>query len=78
MSYFSNLGRRIPFEGMRVFNQVPSEYYKLRQPALHYETILERLKQQHLAPQALSTDTFKHTAQSLLGKLNPVLHTKIC
>lgn len=69
MSYFSNLGRRIPFEGMRVFNQVPSEYYKLRQPALHYETILERLKQQHLAPQALSTDTFKHTAQSLLGKI---------
>ena len=69
MSYFSNLGRRIPFEGMRVFNQTPSEYYKLSQPALHYETILDRLKKQHMAPQALITDTFKHTAQSLLEKI---------
>lgn len=69
MSYFSNLGRRIPFEGMRVFNQTPSEYYKLRQPKLHYETLLDRLKQQHMAPQALSTDSFKNTAQSLLGKI---------
>lgn len=70
MSYFSNLGRRIPFEGMRVFNQTPSEYYKLSQPALHYEVILDRLKQQDMAPQPLSTDTFKHSAQSLLEKID--------
>ena len=55
---------------MRVFNQTPSEYYKLSQPALNYEVILDRLQQQHMAPQDLSTDTFKHTAQSLLEKID--------
>jgi hypothetical protein len=54
---------------MRVFNQTPSEYYKLSQPALNYELILQRLQQQNMAPQTISTDTFKHSAQSLLEKI---------
>ena len=69
MSYFSNLGRRIPFEGMRVFNQIPSEYYKLDQPELDYEKILDRLKQQGFAPPAFSSENFKNTAQSLLNTI---------
>ncbi|MFY8013898.1 MAG: hypothetical protein ACOVN3_00520, partial [Limnohabitans sp.] len=51
MAYFSNLGRRVPTEGLRVFNQTPSEYYQLKQPELNYEQILGRLKQQNMAPE---------------------------
>lgn len=70
MTYFSNLGRRVPTEGMRVFNQTPSEFYKLSQPELNYEKILERLKQQHMAPEHFSTDAFQNTAQLILEKLS--------
>lgn len=66
MDYFSNLGRRIPFKGMRVFNQIPSEYYKLSQPTLDFEKILDRLKQQCIAPPSFSYENFKSAAQSLL------------
>lgn len=67
MSYFSNLGRRIPETGMRVFNQTPSEYYRLNQPTLAYSEILGRLKKQDLAPAEVSDKSFESTAQSLLG-----------
>ena len=69
MSYFSNLGRRIPFEGMRVFNQTPSEYYKLSQPALDFEKILDRLIQQNIAPSSFSSENFKNAAQTLLNTI---------
>ena len=67
MSYFSNLGRRVPFEGMRVFNQSASHYYKLSQPELDFEKILLRLKQQSLAPSCYSSESFKNDAQLLLN-----------
>jgi hypothetical protein len=67
MSYFSNLGRRIPETGMRVFNQTPSEYYRLNQPNLAYSEILGRLKKHDLAPMELSNKNFENTAQSLLN-----------
>jgi hypothetical protein len=70
MMYFSNLGRRVPTEGLRVFNQTPSEYYKLKQPELDYEQILGRLKQQNMAPESLSTEAFQNTAKVVLEKLD--------
>lgn len=69
LTYFSNLGRRVPTEGLRVFNQTPSEYYKLKQPELDYERILGRLKQQHMAPEFFSTEAFQNTAEAILEKL---------
>jgi hypothetical protein len=69
MSYFSNLGRRIPESGLRVFNQIPSEYYRLNQPTLAYSEILGRLKKQDLAPAEVSEKTFESTAQNLLGHI---------
>jgi hypothetical protein len=69
MSYFSNLGRRIPESGLRVFNQTPSEYYRLNQPTLAYSEILGRLKKQDLAPAEVSEKTFESTAQNLLGHI---------
>jgi hypothetical protein len=70
MTYFSNLGRRIPFEGVRVFNRTPSQYYKLTQPVLDYEKILERLKQQDMAPASFSIKDFNSAAQSLFETIS--------
>ena len=39
---FDGQGRRIPFEGMRVFNEVSSWYYKIKQPQNNFEDILLR------------------------------------
>jgi hypothetical protein len=69
MTYFSNLGRRVPTEGLRVFNQTPSEYYKLNQPELNYAQILGRLKKQNMAPESFSTEAFQTTAKAVLDKL---------
>lgn len=66
MSYFSELGRRVPTEGLRVFNPTPSEYYKLSQPELNFENILARLKQQQMAPETFSPEDFEIAANSLL------------
>ena len=66
MSYFSNLGRRIPYDGIRVFNQSPSQYYKLNQPELNYEKILTRLQQQGMVSNSFLAENFKSAAQSLL------------
>ena len=67
MSYFSNLGRRFPEDGMRVFNKIPSEYYKLVQPKLDYGKILGRLKLQGLSPLAFSESDFERNTHSLLN-----------
>jgi hypothetical protein len=69
MSYFSNLGRRISFEGIRVFNQTPSDYYKLNQPELDFEKILGRLKEQRMAPPSIMAENFKTASQSLLNTI---------
>jgi hypothetical protein len=70
MSFFSKLGRRIPLDGMRVFNQIPSQYYQLSQPALNYAKILERLQQQGMAPSTFSANDFKSFSESLIQIIN--------
>ena len=42
---FDERGRRIPFEDMRVFNEVSLSYYKLNQPEIEFEKILSNSKQ---------------------------------
>ena len=70
MSFFSKLGRRIPLKGMRVFNQIPSQYYQLSQPEINYAKILERLQQQGMAPSTFSANDFKSSSESLLQIIN--------
>ena len=41
---FDQKGRRIPFEGMRVFNEHARWYYQIKQPELDYEIIFKRAK----------------------------------
>ena len=42
---FDQQGRRIPFDGMRVFNEVSLWYYKIKQPQNNFEDILSRSKE---------------------------------
>lgn len=69
MTYFDDNGRRIPGEGMRVFGKAPSRYYRLTQPLLDYEGILDRCVRYSLAPVDLTPAAFKSGAESLLDKL---------
>ena len=39
---FDQNGRRIPFLGVRVFNETPRWYYKLKQPNIDYNSIYKR------------------------------------
>ena len=39
-SIFDQNGRRVPFPGMRVFNEVSSQYYKIKQPSIDFSKIL--------------------------------------
>ncbi len=34
---FDDNGRRVPYEGMRVFNEVSLQYYKINQPEINFE-----------------------------------------
>jgi hypothetical protein len=74
MSYFSNIGRRIPSAGVRVFNQIPSEYYRLEQPVLDYEKILNRLQRQEIVKRSLDAKNFKNIAESLIQKISNDAH----
>ncbi len=42
---FDERGRRIPFEDMRVFNEVSLSYYKINQPEIDFEKIFSNSKQ---------------------------------
>ena len=69
MEYFSNIGRRVPTEGVRVFNQIPSEYYKLSQPALNFEQILKNLEHQGMVIPSFKARKFKQAALGVLSTI---------
>ena len=69
MDYFSKIGRRVPTEGMRVFNQIPSEYYKLSQPELNFEQILESLEHQGMVVPSFKAEKFKQAALGVLSTI---------
>jgi hypothetical protein len=66
MNYFSSIGRRIPYDGIRVYNKIPSQYYKLKQPEINYNEILNRLKLQGIVPKKYSSINFENKAKSIL------------
>jgi len=69
LHYFDENGRRIPSHGMRVFSPEPRKYYKLQQPALNFELILNRSKKENLVEKFFSTDDFKHKIEILIEKI---------
>lgn len=64
--YFDEQGWRIPFEGMRVFGEKRSNYYKLEQPEINYEDILERSKKNNICPVSFTVKEFETKAKKLL------------
>ena len=63
---FDDFGRRIPTNGDRVFGAQPSFYYKLTQPKINYESILQRAKKYGLCSNDLSLTHFQSKATALL------------
>lgn len=64
---FDDYGRRVPYEGMRVFNQVSRRYNSLQQPDLNYPRILARLKE-HLGVKAGAPE-FEAACTGILSSL---------
>ena len=69
LKLFDDFGRRLPSNDDRVFGPKPSNYYKLKQPDISYNSILERLKENNLQIKNISSDDFKKHAESLLIKI---------
>ncbi len=70
MELFNQLGRRIAGDGIRIFGKEPSQYYRLYQPALDFEAILDRSSRHgNLRQNAISSEEFKTKAESLLAKI---------
>ncbi len=69
MQFFDDNGRRVPSDDARLFGSTPSFYYKLNQPAINYEQLLERSKRFNLVPEDVTSSDFKSKAETLLEKI---------
>jgi hypothetical protein len=65
---FDEMGRRFPFDGMRVFNEVSSWYYKIQQPQDSFENILSRSKKFSGVDKSISTELFESICMGLKQK----------
>lgn len=66
---FDDNGRRIPYKGMRVFNKVSSNYYKIKQPDIDFEKILLNSQKHANVDLRFSADSFRDTCTDLKGRL---------
>lgn len=62
---FNELGRRIPAEGMRVYGRVPRTYYRLVQPEIRFDAVLERSQRHSGVSGALSAKAFESACRDL-------------
>ena len=69
MSYFDNYGRRIPRDGMRVYGETPSQYYKLEQLELDLESIFNRSREQNLFTNEIDINAFDKKISSVILKI---------
>ena len=69
MNLFNDFGRRLPSDDDRLFGDKPSYYYKLNQPNIDYDLILERAKKYNFCSNDLSISSFKSKADLLFKKL---------
>ncbi len=65
---FDARGRRIPFEGMRVYNEVPLWYYTLKQPQNSFENILSRCRKHTGIDPTVTTESFESVCMGLKRK----------
>lgn len=69
MNYFNSDGRRIPSKDLRVFSEVPKNYYRLRQPAIDYSSILNKSIRFGGVDPAVSSLQFKTACESLRAQI---------
>jgi len=68
-SLFNNQGQRIPFENMRVFNEVSLSYYKLKSPKFSFEGILTNSQQYAGVDSKISVKSFELVCLELKKKV---------
>jgi hypothetical protein len=69
MQLFNEHGRRIPFPGMRVYNQVSRRYYWLNQPPINFDEIYYRTARHLEFTMPFSAKQFAEACQSMLHDL---------
>jgi len=62
---FNEYGRRIPFNGMRVFNNVSRRYYQLNQPDIEFDIVLSRISEHAKVDKIISSKTFESVCLDL-------------
>ena len=65
MIFFSEEGRRVPSQAMRVFSDTPNFFYRLNTPDIQYPDVWARLHQSGLT-QDLSASEFKRQTEQLI------------
>jgi|APSaa5957512535_1039671.scaffolds.fasta_scaffold35658_3 hypothetical protein len=66
---FDDNGRRIPYEGMRVFNEVSLQYYKINQPEINFEEILSNSQKYANVDSKITAESFEYTCVELKKKI---------
>lgn len=69
MKFFDENGRRIPGEGMRVFAQVPSNYYRIDPPVINFDQILARSKKYGFVQSDVAGAEFANKANEIKSKI---------
>lgn len=70
MSYFNEIGRRIPTLNSRVFSDKPSLYYRLEDKMPDYGDVLERSKKFDLVKKDFSLTSFKNKADKIIETIS--------
>ena len=63
---FDEHGRRVPFEGMRAFNNVSRRYYQLNQPDIQFDTVLRRMNKHAGVAESISAHQFESACLDLM------------
>ena len=66
---FDENGRRIPYEGMRVYNEVSLSYYKINQPKGDFDEILSNSQQYANVDSNITVESFESTCMELKNKI---------
>jgi hypothetical protein len=65
---FDGNGKRIPFHGMRVFNEISLWYYKIKQPRDSFEDILSRSREHAGVDPNITAESFESVCMGLKKK----------
>jgi|APSaa5957512535_1039671.scaffolds.fasta_scaffold57287_2 hypothetical protein len=67
---FDDNGRRITYKGMRVFNEISLQYYKIQQPGNNFEKVLSNSKKYADVDANITVSDFKNNCEEIRKKVN--------